>query len=88
MIRPLPVGTPVVTTMLERFVMIAPLIRNVLDALVDLDQLEFMREGIEGDYEFLLQWYSGQARGLSWIESFFGKPIPQPESCAAMARRA
>jgi len=88
MIQPLPEGTPVETTMLQRFEMIAPLIRAVLNALVVLDQLEFMREEIEGDYEFLLQWYSGKARGLSWVESFFGKLIPQPESCAAMARRA
>jgi len=88
MIQPLPEETLVETTMLQRFEIIAPLIRAVLNALVDLDQLEFMREEIEGDYETLLQWYSGLARGLSWIECFFGKPIPQPESCAAMARRA
>jgi len=87
-IQPLPEGTPDDTTMLQRFEIVASLIRGVMYALPELEQLEFMREEIEGDYETLLQWYSGQAHGLSWIESFFGKPIPHPESCAAMARRA
>lgn len=88
MIQPLPEGTPDETTMLQRFEIVAPLIRDAMNALPDLEQLEFMREEIEGDYETLLRWYSGQAHGLSWIESFFGKPIPQPKSCATMARRA
>jgi hypothetical protein len=87
-IQPLPEGTPDETTMLQRFEIVAPLIRGVMYALPELEQLEFMREEIEGDYETLLGWYSGQAHGLSWIESFFGKPIPQPKSCAAMARWA
>jgi hypothetical protein len=87
-IQPLPEGTPDETTMLQRFQAVAPLIRGVMYALPGLEQLEFKREEIEGDYETLLRWYSGQAHGLSWIESFFGKPIPQPKSCAAMARMA
>ena len=87
-IQPLPEGTPDETTMLQRVQAVAPLIRDVINALPDLEQLEFMREEIEGDYETLLRWYSGQAHGLSWIESFFGKPIAQPKSCAAMARSA
>ncbi len=87
-IQPLPEGTPDETTMLQRVQAVAPLIRDVINALPDLEQLEFMREEIEGDYETLLMWYSGQAHGLSWIESFFGKPIAQPKSCAAMARSA
>ena len=87
MIQPLPVGMTYHTTMLERYQMVASLIRNAKNALVDLEQLEFMREEIEEELENYLTWYSGQARGLSWVESFFGKPIPQPKSCAEMARR-
>lgn len=88
LIKPLPEGTLDNTTPIQRLEATAPLIRNVLSALYDLPQLEFMREEIEGDYDTLLEWFSGKAHGLSWTESFFGKRIPLPESCATMARRA
>ena len=66
--------------------MVAPLIRSAMNALIDLDQLEFMHGEIKDEIETYLTWYSGQARGLSCFESFFGKPIPLPKSCAEMAR--
>jgi hypothetical protein len=60
----------------------------VINALSELEQLEFMREEIEGDFQTILRWYEGQANGRSRIESFFGKPVPYARSCREMARRA
>jgi hypothetical protein len=88
LIQPLQPGVVSELTMKQRYVMVAPLIRDVINALSELEQLEFMREEIEGDFQTILRWYEGQANGRSWIESFFGKPVPYPRSCSEMARRA
>jgi hypothetical protein len=88
LIQPLQPGVVSDLTMKQRYVMVAPLIRDVINALSELEQLEFMREEIEGDFQTILRWYEGQANGRSRIESFFGKPVPYPRSCSEMARRA
>ena len=72
----------------ERYELIAPHVRSVIEKLYSFEQIEFMCEEIQADLRCMLTYLEGITRNASFNQCFHGTEVPNPKSCGAMARRA